>query len=180
MSEHLPKIFISITVIAVIAFLAWILIEKPKFELPETGLKTEIVKGLDLPPTAVAVDEWAFVDGNDVYFRSVMGTSTVKIPGAKGRSFVRLSERIVNEDPQVVADCSGVGNYAFYGDSKLLYMNQIWDTPRFQATKIEALREIDRDSFTLTSPTTFTAGGFTYDVKHTVGTTTCRYAVFPR
>lgn len=179
-NEHLPKILIGITVIAVVAFLAWILISKPRFELPDTGLKTETVKGLDLPETAVAVDDWAFVDGDDVYFRSVMGTSTVKIPGAKGESFVRLTDRIEHQDPQVVADCSGIGNYAFYGDSKVLYLQQIWDTPRFQATKIEALREIDRATFASTGPTSFTAGGLTYDVKHTVGTTTCRYAVVPR
>lgn len=130
---------------------------------------------LYLPVGATNVDDLSFTFEGDVYFRGSLGTSTVKIPDGDAASFAPLSEIMIFPDPAISEKCGAPGRYAFYADRKYVYFYQVWQTPTFRSTKVEAVKDIRKREFVLTSPVSVAGADVAYDLSLEVASGTCAY-----
>lgn len=144
-----------------------------------TGLFTPPPE-LYLPQGAINVDDLSFTLNDGVYFRGSFGTSTVQIPDGDADSFARLSDIMTFSDPETSEQCGAPGRYAFYGDRKRVYFYQVWQTPTFRSTKVEAVKDIRMREFSLTSPLSIKGGTVAYDLSLEVASGTCAYILTKR
>lgn len=135
---------------------------------------------LYLPMGATNVDDLSFTLEDEVYFRGSFGTSTVQIPDGDADSFAQLSDIMTFPDPAISEQCGAPGRYAFYGDRKRVYFYQVWQTPTFRSTKVEAVKDIRKGEFSLTSPVSIEGGSVAYDLSLEVASGTCAYILTKR
>lgn len=133
-----------------------------------------------LPVGATNVDDLSFTFEGDVYFRGSLGTSAVQIPDGDADSFEPLSEIFTYPDPEISVKCGAPGRYAFYADRKYVYFYQVWQTPTFRSTKVEAVKDIRKGEFTLISPVSIEGASVGYDLSLEVASGTCAYKLTRR
>lgn len=138
---------------------------------------TRTAEGTNIPSTAKQLDDFAFVDPTGVYLRAAVGTSTVKIPDADPETFKAVSPLKEYSTQEIVDFCKAPGRYAFYADKKKVYMFQVWLTETFTKTKLEVLKDVDPDTFTVTGSEAFRSGKKDLTLGYTFATTTCMYEV---
>ncbi len=127
-----------------------------------------------LPSGAVAVDDYAFTNQGDVYFRSLTSTQPLPVPNAQADSFERVTSFMTYTDPTVVSACGAAPQYAYYRDEKQVYFYHYWRTPTFRSSHIDILIGLKPEDFILVSPTRIKVGAETFDLIYTQATSTCR------
>lgn len=167
------KLLLSLLLaIAVFGGLGWLLSrDSGKLEAP--GQIIREAEGTDIPETARSVDGYAFVDESGVYLRSAFSTSTMKIPDARPSSFRVVVPVTEFSNEEILATCTGPGNYSIYADSGTAYLFQFWKTETFASTKIEAVRELDLVKMAQSGAHEVTDGTKTLRIGYTLGTSTC-------
>lgn len=128
-----------------------------------------------LPEGAVALDEYAFILDNQVFFRSLTNKEPLAIPNSDAKTFAKISDFTTLPGDAVVADCGISGTYGFYADRKQVYFYQYWRAPKFRSSAIEIIVGADRDDFKVTGRTTATSGKDLIKVTYDKATTTCAY-----
>ena len=136
------------------------------------GLPPEPV--FTLPESAVAIDEYAFVDGGAVYFRPVAGEDPLLVQTADPDSFRSVQPPSVYPGSDVVRDCGAAPIYAFYVDGRRPYFYQVWRAPEYRAERVDVMNGADVENFSITSLTSATDGKIRFDIGYKLSTTTCR------
>jgi len=126
-----------------------------------------------LPEGATAIDGYAFIENNQVYFRSLTGAAPLAIPNSDAGSFTRLSDFMTYPGSEVVATCGGAPIYSYYGDEKQVYFYQVWRAPKFRSSKVEVIVGAKIEDFKVTGLQTATGGGRLFEVGYQKATTTC-------
>src|SRR3989344_5378075 len=126
-----------------------------------------------LPEGATAIDGYAFIENNQVYFRSLTGATPFAIPNSDAESFKRLSSFMKYPGSEVVGACGGAPIYSYYGDKKQVYFYQIWRTPTFRSSKVEVIVGANTKDFNITGLLTATDGNRLFEVGYQKATTTC-------
>lgn len=127
-----------------------------------------------LPEGATAVDAYAYIQNDSVYFRSLTGKAPLNVWDANANSFHRVGDFMTYPGNAVVADCGAAPIYSYYSDNKRLYFYQVWRTPTFRSSTVEAVQGAKAKEFELTGLTTATDGSTLYEVNYRKATTTCR------
>lgn len=128
-----------------------------------------------LPEGAVALDEYAFILNDQVFFRSLTSKEPLAIPNSDAKSFEKISDFTTLPGDEVVADCGISGTYGFYADRKQVYFYQYWRAPKFRSSAIEVIVGADKDEFKVTGRTTATSGKDLIKVSYEKATTSCAY-----
>lgn len=171
-SNKFPKLALAIGVLVVVAILGAVLLMMPKGPQTPDQIIRE-AENVPIPPNARAIDAFVFVDDQNVYIKSIHGTSTTRIPQADPSSFAAVGE-INNYGPQEVLDfCKGAGLYSLYKDRSKVYFFQAWKTESFAKTKIEVVKGLDPDTLTATEGTYTDANHPSLTIGHAFATTTC-------
>ncbi len=127
-----------------------------------------------LPEGATAVDGYAFIQDDQVYFRSLTGKAALGVPNSDAESFVRLSDFFSYSESAVVNDCGVAPLYAYYGDEKQVYFYQVWRAPEFRSSTVEVIVGAEKENFRVTSPLRATDGSRLFEVSYEKATTTCK------
>ena len=130
-----------------------------------------------LPPGATAIDGYAYVENNSVYFRSLTGKAPLHVWDAKASTFHRVGSFMTYPGTAIVSDCGAAPLYTYYTDNKRLYFYQVWRTPTFRSSTVEAVPNIQATDFTVTGPRESTDGITLFEVNYrppTTATSTCR------
>jgi hypothetical protein len=171
------KLIAPIAIVAlVVGGIVWFVTQQtPESERPTRF--TQTAEGTDIPKAAKQLDDFTFVDESGVYIRSVMGTSTLKIPDADPETFHILSPLTEYANQEIQDFCKGPGRYGVYADRKKVYLFQAWKTPTFSKTKIEVVQGADPDSFTVEGPRSFMNEGSPMTFSYAFATTSCAYSI---
>lgn len=143
----------------------------PSEDTPRKGLPPE--PAFTLPQGAEALDDYAYLMDDGVYFRSITSTEPLKIPDADAATFGRLAEFFTYTANNVQDDCGGTPIYTYYGDSKRIYFYQIWRAEHFRTSQIEVIVGAEEEDFRVTGMNTATDGVGQFEVTHKVATSTC-------
>ena len=127
-----------------------------------------------LPAGATAIDAYAYVQNNSVYFRSLTGKTPLNVWDANANSFHRVGDFVTYPGNAVVGDCGAAPIYTYYSDNTRLYFYQVWRTPTFRSSTVEAVQDAKARDFELTGLTTATDGSTSYEVSYRKATSTCR------
>src|SRR3989344_706484 len=189
--------FVLIGIVIVLALAAWLLLRPTPLqgvpggaEAGGVALSTETAasstpveppKQKTLPPEppfvlpegATAIDGYAFIENNQVYFRSLTGATPFAIPNSDAESFKRLSSFMKYPGSEVVGACGGAPIYSYYGDKKQVYFYQVWRTPTFRSSKVEVIIGAKTEDFRITGLQTATDGDRLFEVGYQKATTTC-------
>lgn len=126
-----------------------------------------------LPNGATKIDDYAYLQDGVVYFKSLIGTTSLAIPKSDAGSFEKLADFATYTGGNVIRDCGAAPLYAFYGDDNQVYFYQVWRAPEFRSSQIEVIVGAKKNSFEVTSPTTATSGNLALNLSYQVATTTC-------
>ena len=126
-----------------------------------------------LPLGATAVDEYAFIQNDTVYFRSLTGKTPLAIPNSNAGSFKRLGDFVMYPGSDVVSECGAAPVYTYYGDEKQVYFYQVWRAPTFRSSQIEVIIGAQTENFKIIDVRTTTDGGRLFEVGYKKATTTC-------
>lgn len=137
------------------------------------GLPAEPV--FTLPDGAQAIDDYSFIQNDQVYFRSLTSPNPLAIPNSDAGTFERLTPFMVSPDLTIVAACGASGSYAFYSDAKSLYFYQYWRAPEFRSSQIEVVANIAPKDFEKLSDTLYSDGENEFKIGYKKATTTCSY-----
>jgi len=127
-----------------------------------------------LPVGATAIDEYAFIIDNVVYFRSLINKEPLKIPNSEGASFKRLNEFVTYPGTAVLQDCGAAPVYTYYGDNTQVYFYQIWRAPEFRTSQIEVVVDAKMKDFQIIDALTAVDANRRFTVGYTKATTTCK------
>ncbi len=128
-----------------------------------------------LPFGATAIDDYAFVQDGQLYFRSLTSKSPLAIPDSDGDSFEKLSQFMTFPGTQIVKDCGASGTYGYYGDDKHVYFYQFWRAPEFRSSTIEVVVGVKKKDFEVLSQASASDGTHDYAIEYEVATSTCKY-----
>ncbi|HYD92947.1 MAG TPA: hypothetical protein VEB18_00600 [Candidatus Paceibacterota bacterium] len=128
-----------------------------------------------LPQGATRVDEYSYIENNTVFFRSLTGNAALAVPDADAETFKRLNDFTAYTGANVIANCGAAPQYAFYVDNTRAYFYQVWRTPSFRATQVDAMIGTNPDRFRITGATTSTDGNTDFTITYrTTDSGTCR------
>lgn len=205
MSLSLAKILFGAAALAAVGAAAYALFFKPPVSLfspgksgsffPETGdsvttspegsaaTTTASGKKKTLPPEpvfvlpegAAAIDDYVFVQKNEVHFRSLTGTSSLAIPDADPDTFKRVADFITYPGEAIQQECGAAGTYTYYKDKSRVYFYQFWRAPKFRSSKIEVLADVLPSEFAVEDMTHARAGDQRMQVEYKVATSTCSF-----
>lgn len=128
-----------------------------------------------LPEGAVALDAYAFILDNQVFFRSLTNKEPLAIPNSDAKTFEKISDFTTLPGDDIVQDCGISGTYGFYADRKQVYFYQYWRAPKFRSSSIEIIVGADKEDFKVTGRTTAVSGKDLIKVEYEKATTTCAY-----
>lgn len=127
-----------------------------------------------LPEGASAIDGYAFIQNDQVYFRSLTGAAPLAIPHSDAESFKRLSGFMTYPGTAVVNTCGAAPIYAYYGDKKQVYFYQVWRAPTFRSSTVEVIVDAKMQDFSITGLQTATEGNRLFEIGFEKATTTCK------
>lgn len=199
-----PKQFLMVAgIVLVLAGIAWVALATPPAPaLPEPGAVPGTASTTDLvatsstaqlptkktlapetpfvlPPGAVAIDGYAYIENDLVYFRSLTGKTPLAIPNSDAESFTRLSNFMTYPGTEVVTACGAAPLYAYYGDDKHVYFYQVWRASTFRSSRVEVIIGAKTDDFRVTGLETATDGSHLYEVEYgkATATSTCKLSL---
>lgn len=144
----------------------------PSTEIPRKGLPPE--PAFTLPQGAEALDDYAYLMDDGVYFRSITSTEPLRIPNADASTFKRLADFLTYSANGVVGDCGDTALYTYYADEDRVYFYQIWRTDHFRTSQIEVIAGTKAKDFDITGPLSATDGTRSFAVTHKqAATSTC-------
>lgn len=125
------------------------------------------------------VGDYAYIQAGKAYFRSVTGKEDLPIPNSDAATFRSIVDFVTYPSSStIVAECGGVGGYGVYADINVAYFYQVWRTPLFTASKIEAVPISSPNSFAALGNGSFTDGSTIFNVNYYItDTRTCRFTL---
>lgn len=142
---------------------------------PSTSNGLPVEPAFVLPDGATALDDYAYVLADQVYFRSITNKAPLAIPNSDAETFAKLSDFTVFPGDKIVSDCGASGTYGYYGDKKQVYFYQFWRSPQFRSSTIEVIVGVAPTDFKVTGATTATDDGQILKVSYEKATSTCKF-----
>jgi hypothetical protein len=129
-----------------------------------------------LPEDATAVDDYAFLVDDTVYFRSLTSVNPLAIPNSDAGSFEKLTPFMTYQGSAIVKDCGASGTYGYYADDGQVYFYQFWRAPEFRSSRIEVIVGAKKKDFEVTGPLTAEDRKHEFSVAYRqAATSTCEY-----
>lgn len=127
-----------------------------------------------LPEGATALDDYAFILNDQVYFRSLTNKEPLAIPKSDADSFEKISDFQVFPGTEIVEACGASATYGYYADDKAVYFYQFWRSPKFRSSTIEVIVDANKDDFKVSGVTTALDGKQILKVSYEKTEKTCK------